>query len=299
MSSNELIPIEKVDAIEVFTGGGLDDLLSKIKSAATSGDLTDVSTEKSRKEIASQAYAVSRSKTAIDNAGKELVSEWKEKSKKVDAARKKARDFLDDLRDQIRAPLNEWEEEQARKQREIEEAAERARQEAERKRLEEIEAREAEIRRREAAIRAAEEEAQRKADQERLEAERIEREKRIAAEAAAKAEREKEAAIRAAEEAARRAEEEKARAIKEAEERARLEAIRQREAEEAELARIRADQEKLEREQKHRAAVASEITSSLIEHGVDKSVAETIVTLIAAGRVTRLSIDYSILREAA
>ena len=78
--TNALIPIEKVNALEVFTGKELDKLLETVRSAAIS-DSYDLTTDTGRKDIASRAYAVSRSKTAIDSAGKELVSEWKEKAK--------------------------------------------------------------------------------------------------------------------------------------------------------------------------------------------------------------------------
>ena len=46
----------------------------------------------------------------MDSAGKKLVADWKEKAKKVDESRKIARDFLDNLRDEVRRPLTEWEE---------------------------------------------------------------------------------------------------------------------------------------------------------------------------------------------
>ena len=48
----------------------------------------------------------------------------------VDASRKKARDYLDALRDEVRAPLDAWESEEARKEQEAIDAA-RLRREAE------------------------------------------------------------------------------------------------------------------------------------------------------------------------
>jgi colicin import membrane protein len=41
----------------------------------------------------------------------------------VDASRKKARDYLDALKDEIRAPLDEWEAAEARKEQELIERA--------------------------------------------------------------------------------------------------------------------------------------------------------------------------------
>lgn len=69
----------------------------------------DLSTEKGRKEIASLAYKVSRSKTALDDAGKAMTEEIKKQAGQIDAARKKIRDQLDALRDEVRKPLTDWE----------------------------------------------------------------------------------------------------------------------------------------------------------------------------------------------
>lgn len=69
----------------------------------------DLSTESGRKQIASLAYKVSRTKTAIDDAGALLKSEWLKKSQAIDASRKEIRDKLDILRDKARKPLTDWE----------------------------------------------------------------------------------------------------------------------------------------------------------------------------------------------
>lgn len=106
--SNELIVVEKLNALDVFQNNGLDPVLKEIEQRAKTL-IYDLSTEKGRKEIASMAYAIARSKTAIDDIGKDLVADWKEKSKKVDNERKRARDFLDALKDEIRQPLTQWE----------------------------------------------------------------------------------------------------------------------------------------------------------------------------------------------
>jgi hypothetical protein len=45
----------------------------------------------------------------LDDVGKEIVSEWKKKSKVIDEKRKTIRDRLDALRDKIRTPVTEWE----------------------------------------------------------------------------------------------------------------------------------------------------------------------------------------------
>jgi len=100
---------EKVTALEVYQApNGLDPWIKKIRAEAESL-IADVSTKKGREEIASMAYKISRSKTALDNLGKELVSELKELPKKIDAERARVRAELDALRDQVRQPLTDWE----------------------------------------------------------------------------------------------------------------------------------------------------------------------------------------------
>jgi adenine-specific DNA methylase len=69
----------------------------------------DVSTVKGRTSIAGTAYKVARSKTYLDGLGKQLVAEIKQQAAAVDAERKYIRDTLDELRDSIRKPLDEWE----------------------------------------------------------------------------------------------------------------------------------------------------------------------------------------------
>jgi colicin import membrane protein len=70
----------------------------------------DVSTPKGRDAIKSLAYKITRTKTAIDAAGKELNEEARAKINAVDAARRDAREKLDAMAKAVRAPLTEWEE---------------------------------------------------------------------------------------------------------------------------------------------------------------------------------------------
>lgn len=70
----------------------------------------DVSTDKGRKAIASLAYKIARTKTAIDAAGKELNDEARQKINAVDAERRAVREHFDALSAKVRQPLTEWEE---------------------------------------------------------------------------------------------------------------------------------------------------------------------------------------------
>ncbi|HID7917402.1 TPA: hypothetical protein ACXIEW_002580 [Pseudomonas aeruginosa] len=76
----------KETALQVYSAAnGLDPFLAKIREEID-GFVPDVTTRKGREAIASIAYKVARSKTALDNVGKELV---------VDAKRwRHARDIL-------------------------------------------------------------------------------------------------------------------------------------------------------------------------------------------------------------
>lgn len=104
-----LAVLSNITPIIVFTEGGADPLLEAIKKEVSSF-VPDISTVKGRKEIASLANKVAKSKVYLDDLGKDLVSEWKEKSKKVDAERKKIRDTLDLLKEEVRLPLTQFEE---------------------------------------------------------------------------------------------------------------------------------------------------------------------------------------------
>jgi len=107
-----LIEMPEDRALEVFIAPkGLDPYLDKIAAEARSL-VPDVSTKKGRDAIASNAHKVAKSKTALDNVRKKLADWLKEKPKLVDAEGKRMRDFLDALKDEVRKPLTEWEEQE-------------------------------------------------------------------------------------------------------------------------------------------------------------------------------------------
>jgi len=138
--STYIIPMETaLDKPErLFVEAELSKLLARIRTA-TSSVVADVSTAEGRATLKSLAYKIARSKTAIDDAGKALVADLKAQSGKIDALRKHARDDLDSLKDEVRAPLTAWEEEQARIEREELERIEAARREREAAQLAELE----------------------------------------------------------------------------------------------------------------------------------------------------------------
>ncbi|WP_323091585.1 coiled-coil domain-containing protein [Klebsiella variicola] len=110
----DLVVIEKSNAMAVFTNNDqLDPLIEAIEKEARSL-VPDVTTKKGRDAIASMAHKVARSKTYIDNAGKDLVAELKALPKQIDESRRVVRERLDALKDEVRRPLTEWESEQER-----------------------------------------------------------------------------------------------------------------------------------------------------------------------------------------
>lgn len=106
--STDLIEIPEFAPVMLFTEKGMTPVLEQIE-AKVAEFKPDLSTATSRKEIASMAAKVSRSKTLLDDVGKKLTEDARKQIKAVDGIRKHMRDRLDNLRDQTRQPLNEWE----------------------------------------------------------------------------------------------------------------------------------------------------------------------------------------------
>ncbi|HEM8854028.1 TPA: hypothetical protein U2R09_000927 [Klebsiella variicola] len=318
----DLVVIEKKNAMAVFTNNDqLDPLIEAIEKEARSL-VPDVTTKKGRDAIASMAHKVARSKTYIDNAGKDLVAELKALPKQIDESRRVVRERLDALKDEVRRPLTEWEAEQERIK--AEEAMLALHVEALAMNEEFDRQREARIESdhemallmndafdREQADKAAEAERQRIAHEEEI--------KRLAAAAAAReveqrAQREREeaahreAVLKAQAEQAERdriAAEQKAEADKkaavEAERRkAQEEADRiRREAEQREQARLAEEKRKAdeqarrEADVKHRKAVGTEIVKSLLANtSLTREQAIEVLTAVKDGRIPHTGISY-------
>ncbi|CAM6657575.1 Cell envelope biogenesis protein TolA [Klebsiella pneumoniae] len=318
----DLVVIEKKNAMAVFTNNDqLDPLIEAIEKEARSL-VPDVTTKKGRDAIASMAHKVARSKTYIDNAGKDLVAELKALPKQIDESRRVVRERLDALKDEVRRPLTEWEAEQERIKAEeamnalhvealamnedfdrqlaarIEsdhemallmndafdrEQADKA-AEAERQRI----AHEEEIKR--LAVAAAAREVEQRAQREREEAahreamlkaqaEQAERD-RIAAEQ--KAEADKQASI----EAERRKAQEEA-------DRIRREAEQREQARLAEEKRKADEQARREADVKHRKAVGTEIVKALLANtSLTRDQAIEVLTAVKDGRIPHTGISY-------
>ncbi|QRG06134.1 hypothetical protein EZH22_24610 [Xanthobacter dioxanivorans] len=105
----ELIQIEPQTALAVFTTeNALEPYLQRVRDEVFTFK-ADVSTSKGRGEIRSFAAKVTKVKTYIEGIGKGLADEQKLIPKKIDAARKHAKDTLEALAEQARKPLTDWE----------------------------------------------------------------------------------------------------------------------------------------------------------------------------------------------
>lgn len=317
----DLVVIEKKNALAVFTSKEkLDPIIETIEKEARSL-VPDLSTKKGRDAIASMAHKVARSKTYIDNAGKDLVAELKALPKQIDESRRLVRERLDALKDEVRRPLTEWEAEQERIKAEeamnamheealvmnaefdrqraakieadhemallmnekIDRDREEARQKAEQAKREHEERikREAEEKARREADEAAKREIEAAAAREREATLAKERAEREAKELAEKAERDR---IEAEEKANREKEEaiQSERAAAEAREQARL----------AEEKRIKDENELRENDLNNRKIVNNSILNKLIEIGADKELAIKIITEAAKGNIKNLKVVY-------
>ncbi|HDG8033915.1 TPA: hypothetical protein PCL03_000736 [Klebsiella pneumoniae] len=318
----DLVVIEKKNAMAVFTNNDqLDPLIEAIEKEARSL-VPDVTTKKGRDAIASMAHKVARSKTYIDNAGKDLVAELKALPKQIDESRRVVRERLDALKDEVRRPLTEWEAEQERIKAEeamnaLHAEALAMNEEFDRQLAARIESDHEmallmnDAFDREQADKAAEAERQRIAHEEEI--------KRLAAAAAAseveqRAQREREeaahreAVLKAQAEQAERdriAAEQKAEADKqaaiEAERRkAQEEADRiRREAEQREQARLAEEKRKAdeqarrEADVKHRKAVGTEIVKALLANtSLTRDQAIEVLTAVKDGRIPHTGISY-------
>lgn len=315
-----VIEIKPEQAPALYRAGGLDAYLEQIRQAVN--EVPDLTTKKGRDRVASLAAQVSRSKTAIEKPGREYLKRLKEAVRPAEAEIKRFVDACDELRDETRRPLTEWEAEQERIKAEkamnaLHAEALAMNEDFDRQLATRIESDHEmallmnDAFDREQADKAAEAERQRIAHEEEI--------KRLAAAAAAReveqrAQREREeaalreAALKAQAEQAERdriAAEQKAEADKqaavEAERRkAQEEADRiRREAEQREQARLAEEKRKAdeqarrEADVKHRKAVGAEVVKALMANtSLTRDQAIEVLTAVKDGRIPHAGISY-------
>jgi colicin import membrane protein len=330
VSELAIIEIAPDMAPSIYVENGLEKFLEQIRESVN--EVPDLSTAKGRARIASLAAQVSRSKTAVEKPGRDYLRHLKEAVKPAEAELRRFVSACDEMRDEVRRPLTEWEAEQERikaeeamnvlhaealemnikfdqeraakfeadhemallmNEKHDREAKEKA-EEAERQRI----AHEEELKRQ--AAEKAKREAEEKIERERAEASRREAELKLKAE---QAERERIAADQKAEAekkaAAERAEREKQEAIEVEKRKAQEEADRiKREAEAKEVARL-AEEKRIADEAaaraadvEHRRAINAAAVQALIDQGIPDDWAKACVVAIARGKVPATTINY-------
>ncbi|MGH1605781.1 coiled-coil domain-containing protein [Yersinia proxima] len=303
----------------LYVTNGLNQYLDQIRQAVN--EVPDVSTAKGRARIASLAASASRSKTAIEKPGREYLRHLKEQPKIIEAELRRFVIECDEIRDETRRPLTEWEAEQ-----------ERLKQEAEAKKKAEELAAEIEVAHemallmndafdRDAKEKAEEVERLRKAHEEFIANEAAEKAKREVEEKAKRdieaaeqrerdaklaqerAEREKREANELAERnriaAEQKAEREKQEAIAAEQRKAQEEADRiKREAQQKENARL-AEEKRVADEAAARAAniehkrtINQQAVADLVAAGIPEECAMQCVKAIAKGQVSAIAITY-------
>lgn len=109
VSSGDLIALTPQTTLAILTDEKqFDSLLARVR-AEVAAHVPDLTTDKGRKAIASLAFKVTKTKTALDDAGKKLTEDKRAEIKAVDDSRRKIREALDGLRDEARKPLTDWE----------------------------------------------------------------------------------------------------------------------------------------------------------------------------------------------
>ena len=318
-------------AVIYLADNGLTPYFDYIK-AETANEVPDLSTLKGRKRIASLAAKVASSKKAIEKPGRDYLKELKAQPKTVETNLREFVRACDALKDEVRAPLTQWEEEQARikaeQQAKVDYFSEEYSAAVEalaamplnekvdflKGVIEEIqqeviddsfgELKEAgekakvdslEKLNQLVAAAAIEIDNQRKAAEE-AERQRVEREKQIAAEAAARAKAEAEAKAKAEQEALERKAKEEAEAIarKAEQEKQALIAEQQRKEAEAKAAEEAKRQEEFRRQQdiNHRKSVNNDILSKLAALGVSEEQGKAIITAAARHQLGNMVINY-------
>ena len=326
---NNVLAVYSKDVLAVYSkDGGLNPYIEEIKTMVGNFE-HDMSTGAKRDKTKSFAAKIAKLKVRIDNMGKDLTSEWKAKSKAVDANRKSFRDEMDALRDEARKPLTDWEAEESRKK-----AEEAAKVEAEKvaaeilaaheialfmnadfdrnkqMEIERIAAEQEELKRKEedrikalelAAAEKAKQDAELKAKQE---IERREREKQEAirreVEAKAKAEAQEKLRIES-EERERKAviqrEQERIAEEKQAVENARIAAEKARQDEidrqQSELKQQQEEDAKREADKKHVSGIRKQAKENLMYAcGLTEEQAKKVVLAINSNKILNVSIKY-------
>jgi septal ring factor EnvC (AmiA/AmiB activator) len=318
--STDLVSFHIASPFDVFqTVGGLKPYMAQIREKLDVFK-PDMTTNKGRDEVRSLAAKVAKIKVAMDNIGKSLVEDQKKAIKVVDANRKSMRDELDCWKDEVRAPLTEWEHAEKERADRLELAIESLRQlgnglsllkvDEIRDRITRLEGVTVDESWQEFEVEAARLASKLKADLAEVLSARVEHEQQLAEIAqfnAAKSEREQaDAEQRTAREAAEKrvadalAENERLKMQAEhaeqlriqseqAAEKARLAEIKRQEDQQAEQAR---QAQAREQDKAHKAKVWGDMKIALMGAGITQDQAKAVVKMMATGQIPHIAIQY-------
>lgn len=327
MASTSLVTVEEKNIPKLFSKGGADEIILELRNKAAEF-VPDLSTGKGRKEIASNAAKFSASKSVIEKHRVELKSDLAKKVKIIDAEGKKIRDVCDELRDEVRSPLTQWEKEEVirlakvKLDNEILEAHELAIQEnvlidrerviaaheaklaeaAEQKRIDD-EAKQAEL---DKIAHENKLKADAIAEEQRKHNEQIENERLEAAKREAQAILDKEASIKRAsdaiaakkkaikdkKDAAKQAIIDKDKAVQDAIDQAALEAKKKENDRLAEVEKQRVAAKKKAANVAHRRKINKEILACFAKNDIDEGVGKKVIELIVKEKTKWLQINY-------
>ncbi|WP_027583962.1 hypothetical protein [Bradyrhizobium sp. Ai1a-2] len=108
--STALVNIDVLTPEKVFAStGSVEEVICKLENDVRAMEKPGIDTKAARDELASLAYKITRSKTALDDMGKEYVAELKKKAGEVDEKRRLIRSRIDALKEEVRKPLTDWE----------------------------------------------------------------------------------------------------------------------------------------------------------------------------------------------
>lgn len=103
-----LVPLNQINAIEVFSAEkGLDPLIKQIRDRVNSEEY-DVTTEEGRARMRSVARKIGSSKAQLEKMAKELTEDWRTKTKAVTLETTRMKTELDALRDEVKRPADEF-----------------------------------------------------------------------------------------------------------------------------------------------------------------------------------------------
>lgn len=113
--TRDIITAITATPVLVFTDATMADALFQQIEAEIAAHVPDLSTGVGRKAIASLAYKVAQTKTAIDGAGAALNEDANKRIAAVNAERRRFKAKLQEMQDRARKPLDDWEADEERR----------------------------------------------------------------------------------------------------------------------------------------------------------------------------------------